>query len=68
MSTGLNSDSVMSWQNNRSPRTKYRSRTWSPLCCQRSPLLPNAAFSQLPLPQRLHMENSLDTACSIKTR
>ena len=32
------------------------------------PLLPTVAFSQLPLPQHLHMENSLDTARSIKTR
>ena len=31
-------------------------------------LLLTAACSQLPLPQHLHMENSLDTACSIKTR
>ena len=48
-------------QNNWSPRIKFRSYTWSPL-------LPTAAFSKLPLPQRLHMENSLGTACSIKTR
>ena len=26
------------------------------------PLLPTVAFLQLPLPQHLHMENSLDTA------